>query len=204
MVGLVGLAAFVAAPVPEARAERDIRLLMDMDHHLVRADFIAFVQVESAWFFTDENGLPTQHVEASVVDGMRSRWGWLDTIEFETDAGFHHFQDEGMYLVLMSGGPWHQSPFTHRENSVFELLPDGTLACSGGDLLYGVAADGFYCAPPGSVASEPVDVDTVYAELKCAIDRAGLRLPTLQWELDKDPPQLEKRASSKEELEVRR
>ncbi len=177
---------------------------MNMDHHLARADFIAVVTVNAQGLFTDSTGLPLQSVAVGVGDVLHSRWAPTASFEFVTDAGFEHFEFGREYLVLMSGGAWNESPFTHRVNSVFAVEEDGTLSCSGGDRLYGVLGDGFYCAPLGSVIGAPLTVDEATDALQCARDRAIFRLPTLTAELDADPRELELEPSPAEELEVRR
>jgi hypothetical protein len=170
-------------PGPTAKAERDISLLMSMDHHMVRADFIAVIAVTNQYLYTSGSGIPTQHVDADVSDAWHSRWAPMDTIEFNTNARFEHAEAGSSYLVLLSGGPWTQSPFTHRENSIFRILPSGELECSGGDLLYGVLNDGFFCAPAGTVVGEPMVIDEVQDRVLCMRDRAVMRLPKLDEEL---------------------
>lgn len=202
--GALALCGFLLAPIPSARAERDIRLLMDMDHHLVRADFIAVISVSAMWFYTDASGPEMQHVDAELADVVTSRWDLGDSIEFNTNAGFQHLEAGKSYLVLMSGGPWAVGPFTHRDNSVFEIDPDGRLVCSGGDMLYGVLGDGFYCAPEGTVVGEPLGVDEALERIACLRDRAIARLPNLAYDLDKLPRPLELDPSPAEKLEVRR
>ena len=141
LISLATGAAIAALWPTAARAERDLSLLMNMDHHLVRADFIAVVQIDAQALFTDASGVPLQSVVLDASNVLASRWS--DTnFEVITSAGFDHFEMGAEYLVLMSGGPWAESPFTHRVNSVFRVEPDGTLSCSGGDRLYGVFGDG--------------------------------------------------------------
>ncbi|MBL8944983.1 MAG: hypothetical protein JNK45_17600 [Myxococcales bacterium] len=200
----LALSSALLAVSPDAHADRDIGLLMNMDHHLVDADFIGVIEVDTAALFTDVSGLPMQAITADVADIVASRWSAEPSISLVTDAGFDHLTVGSKYLVLMSGGPWHHGPFTHRENSVFEVLPTGELACSGGDLLYGVMHDGFYCAPAGTVEGAPVLLPDVLARIPCLRDRAVARLPELAAELDKDPRKLELEPTQLDKLEVRR
>ena len=203
LITLATVATMTAIWPTAAQAERDLSLLMNMDHHLVRADFIAVVQIDAQALFTDPSGVPLQSVVLDASNVLASRWS--DTnFEVITSAGFDHFELGAEYLVLMSGGPWAESPFTHRVNSVFRVEGDGTLSCSGGDRLYGVFGDGFYCAPQGSVDGTPMTLDEVSDALLCARERATMRLPTLTDSLDQLARPLELEPSPVEELEVRR
>lgn len=203
LISLATGAAIAALWPTAARAERDLSLLMNMDHHLVRADFIAVVQIDAQALFTDASGVPLQSVVLDASNVLASRWP--DTnFEVITSAGFDHFEMGAEYLVLMSGGPWAESPFTHRVNSVFRVEPDGTLSCSGGDRLYGVFGDGFYCAPEGSVAGTVMTLDEASDALLCARERSMMRLPTLTAQLDELARPLELEPSPIEALEVRR
>lgn len=200
----LGLASALLAGSNTAHAERDIGLLMSMDHHLVDADFIGVIEIDTSALFTDSEGRPMQTVTANIADLLTTRWSVGVDLSLVTDAGFEHLAVGSKYLVLLSGGAWNDSPFTHRENSVFEVLPSGELACSGGDLLYGVLHDGFFCAPAGTVIGEPMLLPDVLDRIPCLRDRAILRLPALAWDLDKSPRALQLEPTPKNKLEVRR
>ena len=201
---MAAVAAFAALPEGEASAERTIRRLMSMDHVLVRADHIAVVEVLSQGLYSEPSGVPMQSLVLHDELIVSTRWGTSKYFDVVTNAGFEHLVAGQRYLVLLSGGPWSESPFTHRDNSVFLINDQEQVQCSGGAYLYAVSGDGFYCAPKGTMFGSPLSLDEALEQLQCARDRAMLRLPELQDQLDSDPRPLEYEPSPVEELEVLR
>lgn len=172
---LVGIA---AAPSP-ATAERSLSLLMTLDHHLLRADLIAEITVVQR---TEGliNGEPLQQVTASLTDVWATRWSLGNSITFNTRVTFPGLEPGGRYIVLLSGGPWEQSPFTHRENSLFRIDPaTDTVRCHDGSALFAVANDGFICAPDGAVDGTVITAAEMRDATLCARARSLARLPQL-------------------------
>lgn len=165
---------------------RRLDLLMTMDHHLVRADFIGIVQVSQRQLGL-VGGQPLQLLNTSIVDTWYTRWGSGSSLTFNTSAGFPEMSVGERYVILLSGGPWQHAPFTHREHSLFHLQPDNTLRCADGSGLYGVMNDGFYCAPAGHVQGTLIKVEEMRDRVLCARTRAASRLVDLETSLSQSP-----------------
>lgn len=199
--GLFALTTTLLASRPAA-AETGPSTLLTIDHHLLRADFAGEVLVlDQSWDL--EAGL--QRIRFRVVDPWFTRWRVDDELSLTTGPRMVAFQPGARHVVFVSGGPWEESPFTFRAESVFRVGDDGRVRCRSGNPLFGVLNDGFLCTAPEVVVGEPVTVAEMKAQVLRARARAARRLPALEAALSARPAALELApAADARTLEVRR
>lgn len=167
---------------PASHAERSHRLSLTMDHVLVRADFIGEIQVLDT---TAVDGLYS--VRTRVVDQWFSRWPYAGRMTFRVTPNFPaipHLVRGSTAIVFLSGGAWQQSPFTHRENSVFPVTSDGRVICHSSNPLFAVTDAGFHCSIPELTAGSPLTVVDMRASALDVRARSVRRLPELAALLD--------------------
>jgi len=174
----------------EARATRHPALLLAGDQHLVRADFIGYIQVQSA---ASDAETATLRVEVIVLDAWFNR-----SLEPEVVAGGRsftlamtpgfpgerHFTPGSEAVILISGGHWRQSPFTHRENSIFTVDQAGIVRCHSGNPLYAVTTEGFHCSIAELSAGPPLTLPDFRRETLRARRISADRLRSLSDALD--------------------
>lgn len=184
LVPVILVAAALGALASVASATRDVHDLMTMDHHLVQSDFIGVVRVERIAF--TPNQTPVRRISAVVEDVWSSRWDVAsgDELPITTVPQIDLFAHGQRYVVLLAGGPWHGSPLTHRNNSVFHIRGE-TLACSNGLALYGALSDGFLCSVPELVVGEPVALSELRRQVVTLRTRAASRLAALEESLSR-------------------
>ena len=111
---------------------------------MLRADFVGEVVVAGqSW---DQAGL--QRVRFEVADAWFSRWDVGRQLALNTSYRMIAFEPGARYVVFVSGGPWEESPFTFRAESVFRVDDDGRVRCRSGNPLFGLLNDGFLCTAP--------------------------------------------------------
>ena len=193
--------AFFAGVVSFAHANRDRREVMTMDHHLVQSDFVGVITVERV---TQDRDGATHLVR--IDDVWESRWGVGvgDSTTIPTGPQVRPLLAGARYVVLLAGGAWHQSPFTHRMNSVFRLEEDGNLRCDNGLTLYGAFGDGFYCSIPELVIGEAPTLDEIRTQTVRQRRGAVLRHPDLAERLDRQARPHELSASPHATEDIRR
>jgi hypothetical protein len=189
---LLGLAVAVLAGAP-AHAETGPATLLTIDQYLLRADFAGEVLVrDQSWDL--EAGL--QRVRLEVVDPWFTRWRMGEEIALTTGLRMAAFQPGARYVVFVSGGPWEESPFTFRAESVFRVEQDGRVRCRSGNPLFGLLNDGFLCTAPELVVGEPVTVAEMRDQVLRAREKAARRLPALEQALSSRPLALERSPSA--------
>lgn len=166
-------------------ARRPISHAMTMDQHLTRADFIGRVELNVA------EGDTMASFNVDVTERWFSRWPAADdagTIEFELNSEHRitrFVRQRRDFVVLLSGGAWSESPFTYRENSIFEVTPDGYLRCISGNLLFAATAEGFRCSVQELMAGPPMTVEQLRARMPSLRQRAAGRLGELAGALNR-------------------
>lgn len=179
---LVGLTAItLAAWASPSAADRDERLLMPMDSHLLEADFIGEVRVLVLQSLAQS---AEWGIDLEVVEPWFSRWPPTSTLYFPVRPGAVTLEAGGRYVVLLSGGPYRESPFTHRDNSVFAIGDDDAVTCASGIPLFGVTTGGFMCSVQPLVIGAPLDIDEMRRQLDRARSRAVARQPERASDLD--------------------
>lgn len=183
-------------------AESSRSALLTLDQHLIRADFIGEVVVkEQNWDTT--TGL--QRVRFEILAAWFSRWNTGGELVISTGPRVPAFVPGRRHVVLISGGPWEDSPFTFRAESVFSVDADGTVSCRSGNPLFGVMNDGFLCTVEELVIGRPLRVEQMREQLARARARAARRLPELEARLSATPRALELEPSQLvQKVEVRR
>lgn len=180
-------APLVISPTDDDRfPELDPNLLLSLDLHLIHSDFVGLVTATHVTE-TVTGSYRGRSVELQVKDAWASRWPGRVTLTANiVDAGdFGNLWQPGAeYLVLIAGGPWRQSPFTHRQHSVYRVGSDGTLTCASGNLVYGLSNHGFVCLSKEYAVGEPVTVAQLRAQLADHLKGALLRYPSLGASLD--------------------
>lgn len=160
-----------------------------MDQVLLRADFVGVVKVEEVVTPSGENwAADVVGLRVSVEDTWFSRWAddrslrtMIINIATEQWGRFRRtIPVKERLVVLLSGGPWVESPFTHGVNSVFAIRPDNTLRCISGNPLFAVAAGGFVCSIQPYVATPPISLSQMRADFLTARGRAAVRLEGLE------------------------
>lgn len=157
---------------------------MSMDSQLLEADFAGEVEVLALSSVADASS-PQWEVRLLVDDVWFSRWS-VDkaTLEFRVRAGAVWLEEGRHYVVLMSGGPYRETPFTFAENSVFSIDTGREVHCASGNPLFAVLPAGFLCSVRPLVLGEPLDVNGMRAQLERARMRAEQRQPDVAHELD--------------------
>lgn len=187
----LAVAAAVLAALPAA-ADTGPENLLTIDQYLLRADFAGEVLVlDQAW--DREAGL--QRVRFQVVDPWFTRWQAAEELSLTTGFRMVAFQPGDRHVVFVSGGPWEESPFTFRAESVFRVGEDGRVRCRSGNPLFGVLNDGFLCTAQAVVDGEPVTVAEMREQVLRAREKAVRRLPALEAALSSRPPALERTPS---------
>jgi hypothetical protein len=159
-------------------------MLMPMDSHVLEADFIGVIEVVSMET-TDDPTVPQWRVGAEIVETWASRWeAGRVKLDFPIRAGSIPLVEGERYVVLMSGGPHRESPFTHRDNSVFPILDSGRVNCASGIPLFAVSTAGFMCSAQPLVVGEPLTVEQMHTQLTRARTRAAARQPERMRALD--------------------
>lgn len=159
-------------------------MLMPMDSHVLEADFIGVVEVVSMETMDDAT-IPQWRVGAEIVDTWASRWrDQRVKLDFAIRAGSIPLVEGERYVVLMSGGPHRESPFTHRDNSVFPILDSGTVNCASGIPLFAVSTGGFMCSAQPLVVGAPLTLEQMRTQLERARTRAAERQPERMRSLD--------------------
>ncbi len=181
-IALAG-AAVAGLPLP-AIADRNGANLMSMDHVLLEADFIGRVRVASLSQAVSDDENPSVDVSLEVLDAWSSRWSDSDALEFTMRTGTVVLEEGRQYVVLISGGPFRGSPFTHRDNSVFEVNDQGEVHCANSLPLFGVMPDGFLCSVQPLVLGSPIDLSEMERQTERARLRAADRHPELARRLD--------------------
>jgi hypothetical protein len=178
----------VAAAAPSARAESSASLLLTLDQYLLRADFMGEVVVAGQSWDTAQG---MQRVRFRVVDSWFSRWTPGRELSIATAPSMPAFRPGTRHVVFLSGGPWEQSPFTFREESVFTVAADGTVRCRSGNPLFGVMNDGFLCSAQELVDGKPLPLQRMRQQVLAARGKAARRLPELEAALSAAPRPLE-------------
>jgi len=192
----------VAFAAPPARAESSAALLLTLDQYLLRADFMGEVVVAGQSWDTEQG---VQRVRFRVVDPWFTRWTLGRELSIATAPTLPAFRPGTRHVVFLSGGPWEQSPFTFREESVFTVAGDGTVRCRSGNPLFGVMNDGFLCTAQELVDGKPLPVARMRQQVLAARGKAARRLPELEAALSAAPRPLEPMPSTLAETEeVRR
>jgi hypothetical protein len=192
----------VSVVAPRARAESSASLLLTLDQYLLRADFMGEVVVSGQSWDTEKG---VQRVRFRVVDPWFSRWSLGRELSIATAPTFPGFTPGTRHVVFLTGGPWEQSPFTFREESVFTVAGDGTVRCRSGNPLFGVMNDGFLCTAPDLVDGKPLPVELMRQQALAARGRAARRLPEMEATLSAAPRPLEPTPSARAQAqEVRR
>jgi len=145
-----------------------------------------------------------QRVRFTVVDAWFTRWAVGRQLTIATSAAAPEFRPGRRHVVFLSGGPWQESPFTFRAESIFTVAGDGTLRCRSGNPLFGVLNDGFLCTAPELVQGRPIRPDQMRAQVLLARSRAARRLPDLDAGLAAAPRALELQPSAVDGEEVMR
>jgi hypothetical protein len=189
---LLVLAAAVLAAAP-ADADTGPATLLTIDQYLLRADFAGEVVVlDQSW--DRQAGL--QRVRFQIADPWFTRWPVAEELSLATSFRMIAFQPGDRHVVFVSGGPWEESPFTFRAESVFRVGADGRVRCRSGNPLFGVLNDGFLCAAQAVVEGEPVTVAEMREQVLRARDKAARRLPALEAALSSRPLALERTPST--------
>jgi hypothetical protein len=187
--GLLALAALAAlAAAQPLRADSSPSSLLSIDQYLLRADFAGEVVV-AAQSWDAVQGL--QRIRFRVVDPWFSRWTVGRELSVVTSPAVPAFRPGARHVVFLSGGPWEESPFTFRQESVFTVAPDGTVRCRSGNPLFGVLNDGFLCTAQELVEGQPLRTDQMRAQVLRARAKAARRLPELAARLSASPRSLE-------------
>jgi hypothetical protein len=173
---------------PPAHAETGAATLLTIDQYLLRADFAGEVLVvEQSW----DRGAGLQRIRFQVVDPWFTRWQVGEELSLTTGLRMVAFEPGARHVVFVSGGPWEESPFTFRAESVFRIGDDGRVRCRSGNPLFGVLNDGFLCTAPEVVVGEPITVAEMKAQVLRARAKAARRLPALEAALSALPAALE-------------
>lgn len=189
---LLALAAAVLAGAP-ADADTGPAALLTIDQYLLRADFAGEVLVlEQSW--DRQAGL--QRVRFQIVDPWFTRWQVAEELSLTTGFRMIAFQPGDRHVVFVSGGPWEESPFTFRAESVFRVGEDGRVRCRSGNPLFGALNDGFLCTAQAVVEGEPVTVAEMREQVLRAREKAARRVPALEAALSSRPPALEQKPST--------
>jgi hypothetical protein len=183
---------FALAPAllagPPAHAETGAATLLTIDQYLLRADFAGEVLVlEQSW----DREASLQRVRFQVVDPWFTRWRLGEELSLTTGPRMVAFEPGARHVVFVSGGPWEESPFTFRAESVFRVADDGRVRCRSGNPLFGVLNDGFLCTAQEVVEGKPVTVAEMREQVVRARALAARRLPGLEAALSGHPRPLE-------------
>lgn len=199
-LGLLAASALLAHP--PAHAETGVSTLLTIDQYLLRADFAGEVQVsDQSW----DRAAGLQRIRLQVVDPWFTRWQVGEELSLTTGLGMVAFVPGARHVVFISGGPWEDSPFTFRAESVFRIGDDGRVRCRSGNPLFGVLNDGFLCTAQEVVEGEPVTVAQMRQQVLAARGKAARRLPQLERALSARPQPLELAPSARARtLDVRR
>jgi hypothetical protein len=183
----------VVGASPPARGETGPATLLTIDQYLLRADFAGEVLVlDQSW----DTGSGLQQIRFRVVDPWFTRWRVGEELSLTTGPRMAEFEPGARHVVFVSGGPWEESPFTFRAESVYRVGDDGRISCRSGNPLFGVQNDGFLCTAPEVVEGEPVTVAEMKGQVLRARAKAARRLPALEEALSARPPALERTPSA--------
>jgi hypothetical protein len=161
------------------KARRDPALLASMDSILLETDFAGVVRVTRV----DHLGGDRHHIFLSVVDPWVARWGQRASVDFviiERRGEFARLVNGTgeSFVVLLSGGPYEESPFTFRGRSVFALRGE-TAMCSSGNPLFAIDSSGFHCSVQSMQAMPPSPVAELREQFRSAHTLAVRRAPEL-------------------------
>lgn len=166
--------------------ELDPNLLLSLDLHLIHSDFVGLATATHVTE-TVTGSHRGRSLELRVKEAWASRWPARATLTaniVDADDFGNLWQEGAEYLVLIAGGPWRQSPFTHRQHSVYRVGSDGTLTCASGNRVYGLSNHGFVCLSKEYAVGEPVNVAQLRTQLADHLKGALLRYPGLGASLD--------------------
>ena len=149
-----------------------------MDQHLLQSDFVGVVGVASKGDVEDAP-IPEVRVDLEVIESWYTRWADAQTLSFTIRAGTAELLEGHRYVVLMAGGPYWGTPFTHRNNSIFEIQDDERIRCASGLPLFGVLSNGFLCTARELVIGDVVDLPTMRQQFIEARRRAAERRPDI-------------------------
>ena len=159
---------------------RDPRRLLSMDHHLVQADFIGEVRVAAV--DSEPRDKPAE-VSLISINTRHTRWSPRPTLTMHLSptANLAHMIRPGAHLVVMvSGGPWIEMPFTYGKNSVFLIADDNSIRCVSGNPVFAVHNSGFWCSTPDRMPTRPVTLAAMREQTIAMRRRAAGRLPDLE------------------------
>lgn len=173
------LALSFAAPL---RADRTTEGHADYDRVVLEADFVGIIHLENIEA-PDDSGVA--HANARVIDT------WTSILEgFSNDASVRiPFQARTRAfaallrpgtdaLVMISGGPWQDTPFTFGRNTVFPVAQDGAFTCVSGNPLFGLRY-GIYCSTQDKMPGHPLTASEAQTSFLAARDAATRRFPNV-------------------------
>jgi hypothetical protein len=176
---------------------------MTMDHQLVRADFLGEVTVDGIRLASDG-----KTVLADII--VNDAWFHRGPVASRITVGVagehwgeyrHLVVDKARLVVLLSGGPWIESAFTFRNNSVFSITEDGGIRCTSGNPLFAVHNTGFVCSIQAYMPIQPITLAQMRAATLVARNRAVPRVPDLAVRLDALQRAIEQTPSREEDID---